>query len=88
MKKANLTVIAGFLVSMFITQAAPVEASETVAPAATPSPRRRLPKMIQSPKTIQSPVTTRTPGALVNNENIEDYPVGRTNRRAPKRKSG
>ncbi len=55
MKKANLTIIATiiatFVISMFAFQPTTIEAGNNVSPTATPSPRGKLPKPIQSPAT-------------------------------------
>jgi len=60
MKKANsiiiATIIATFTISILSIQPA-TEASKSVSPAATPSPRKKRPTTIQSPKTIQSTIT-------------------------------
>ena len=61
MKKANsiiiATIIATFVISMFAFQPTVTNASNVVLPNATPSPRRKRLKTIQSPKPIQSPIT-------------------------------
>lgn len=61
MKKFNLTVIAciiaTFVLSMIAFQPTTIEASNNVSPTATPSPRKKRLKTIQSPKPIQSPIT-------------------------------
>lgn len=61
MKKANsiiiATIIATFVISMFAFQPTATEASNNVSPSATPSPRKKRLKTIQSPRPIQSPIT-------------------------------
>lgn len=61
MKKANsiiiATVIATFVISIFAIQPTTTEASSKISPTATPSPRTKRPKTIQSPKPIQSSIT-------------------------------
>jgi hypothetical protein len=63
MKKANLTIvatiIATFVISMIAFQPTATEASNNVSPAATPSPRGKRPRTIQSPKPVQSPIPRR-----------------------------
>ena len=90
MKRENLTIIAtiivAFIISMFAFQPTATEASNNVSPSATPSPRRKRIKAIQSPKPIQSPITTiRTKKPSYKEGGVNDTTY-RT--RQPRRKRG
>ena len=93
MKKTNsmviATIIATFVLTMFAFQPT-TEAGNNVSPSATPSPRRKLPRPVQSPITVQSPKpgsarTRRTSKprvkSLVNNENLTDVEKRRKQQR-------
>lgn len=86
MKRNNLTIIvtiiAAFGVLIFAFQpVATIEASSSAAPFATPSPRTKRPKTIQSPKPIQSPITkTKTKSSGVKEGGANDTTFRKSNK--------